>query len=319
MQEFKNPVFMKFRSFLYTALIFLVLPTTGCLLRSRSVEPRTNGQPLKIATQEELVQYVNTEAARIHSMRATVNIDASVGGEKKGKITDYEEIRGFVLVRKPAMLRMKGLLPVVRTTAFDMVSNGSIFKLWIPPKNRFIEGKNDVATPNIAQPLENMRPQQIYDALLLPQINKEGEIAVVENGSDHMRDSKGREIEQADYVLHIIGKDAQGNPHLQRNIIFSRIDLLPHQQIIFDDNGNVVTDVRYQAYKDFDGVNFPAQIEIWRPQEEYDITLHILKLELNLTLADDDFQLVQPSGAQVLHLDHPQSNVAHFSGNSGMN
>jgi hypothetical protein len=251
-------------------------------------------------------------------MRATVDIDASVGGEKKGKITDYEEIRGYLLARKPAMLRMIGLLPVVRTRAFDMVSNGAIFKLSIPPKNRFIVGRNDVQTPNIAQPLENMRPAQIYDALLLPQINRPGEYVFMENGSEHVRDSKGREIEQADYILHIVQINGQVG-HLERNIIFSRIDLLPHQQIIFDEDGNVATDVRYQAYKDFDGVNFPSQIEIWRPKEEYDITLHIIKLELNLALTDDQFDLVQPAGAQVLHLDQPQSNVAHHGGNSGMN
>lgn len=310
---------MKFRSFFNFTFIFLiVLPTTGCLVRSRTVEQRSNGQPLKTATQAELVTYVNTEAARIHSMRANVDIDASVGGEKKGKVTDYEEISGFVLARKPAMLRMRGLMPVVHTIAFDMVSNGSIFKLSIPPKNRFIEGRNDVSTPNIAQPLENMRPQQIYDALLLPQINRPGEYAFVENGSEHVRDSKGREVTQADYILHIVQINGQ-EAHLERNIIFSRIDLLPHQQIIFDEKGNVVTDVRYQTYKDFDGVNFPAQIEIWRPQEEYDITLHMVKLELNLALADDQFELAQPPGAQVLHLDHPQSKVAHASGNSGMN
>lgn len=310
---------MNLRSVFNALLLFLiVLPSTGCLLRSHRVEQRTNGQPLKTATQAELVQYVDTEAARIHSMRATVDIDASVGGEKKGKVTDYEEIRGYVLARKPAMLRMIGLLPIVRTRAFDMVSNGSIFKLSIPPKNRFIVGRNDVQTPNIAQPLENMRPAQIYDALLLPQINRPGEYAIVENGSEHVRDSKGREIEQADYILHIIRIDGQVG-HLERNIIFSRIDLLPHQQIIFDESGNVVTDVRYQVYKDFDGVNFPSQIEIWRPQEEYDITLHMVKLELNLALGDDQFDLVQPPGAQVLHLDQPQSKIAHSSGNSGMN
>jgi len=31
----------------------------------------------------------------------------------------------------PAMLHLIGLLPIVRTTAFDMVSNGQEFKLWI--------------------------------------------------------------------------------------------------------------------------------------------------------------------------------------------
>ena len=39
------------------------------------------------------------------------------------------------------------------------------------------------------------------------------------------------------------------------------------------------------------GVNFPSQIEIWRPQEEYDITLTIVKLQLNEPLPDDKFAL----------------------------
>jgi outer membrane lipoprotein-sorting protein len=198
------------------------------------------------------------------------------------------------------------------------VSNGSTFKLWIPPKNRFIEGRNDIETHNVAQPLENMRPQQIYDALLLPQIDVQNESAVLENGTQDVKDNKGRTIEQGTYILFIIegcGKEAR----LTRKIVFSRSDLLPHQQVIFDDKGNVVTDVHYQGYKDFDGLNFPSQIEIWRPQEEYDITLNMVKLELNLALTDDQFQLPQPPGAQVLHLDQPQSKASVKSGNSGMN
>ena len=98
-------------------------------------------------------------------MQATVDIDTSVGGDKKGKVTDYQQIRGYVLARKPEMLRMIGLLPIVRNKAFDMVSDGQEFKLWIPPKNRFVQGRNDVKTPNPQQPLENLRPQHIYDAL----------------------------------------------------------------------------------------------------------------------------------------------------------
>jgi uncharacterized protein YajQ (UPF0234 family) len=32
------------------------------------------------------------------------------------KVTDYQQIRGYILLRKPAMLRMIGLLPIVRNT-----------------------------------------------------------------------------------------------------------------------------------------------------------------------------------------------------------
>ena len=72
-----------------------------------------------------------------------------------------------MLARKPAMLHMIGLLPIVRTTAFDMVSDGREFKLWIPPKNRFVVGSNTVSTHDINQPMESIRPQEIYDALLI--------------------------------------------------------------------------------------------------------------------------------------------------------
>ena len=52
--------------------------------------------------------------------------------------------------------------------------------------------------------------------------------------------------------------------------------------------------------------SFPSRIEIFRPQEEYDITLNILKLEINKPLRDDQFALEQPRGADVVHLDQPQ-------------
>jgi len=94
---------------------------------------------------------------------------------------------------------------------------------------------------------------------------------------------------------------------LARKIIFTRTDLLPHRQIVYDDDGNVVTNTVYANYRDYDGISYATQIEVVRPQEEYDITLTILKPGLNQTLTDDKFVLDQPAGAQVIHLDHPQT------------
>src|SRR6478609_114659 len=155
--------------------LLVILPLTGCLFRSRRVERQISTAPLKSATQAELIDYINSQAAKIKSLQATVDIDTSVGGVKKGKVIDYQQIRGYILARKPSMLRMIGLLPIVRNKAFDMVSDGKIFKLWIPPKNRFIIGRNDVTNPN-SGPLESIRPQQIYDAMLLPKIDAQNEI-----------------------------------------------------------------------------------------------------------------------------------------------
>jgi outer membrane lipoprotein-sorting protein len=290
-------------------VLLAALPLSGCLFRSHKVEQPVAPAQLKIATQQELIDYINTQAGKIESMEATVDIDSSVGGERKGKVVEYEEIRGYVLARKPSMLRMIGLMPIVRNRAFDMVSNGQDFQLWIPPRNRFIIGRNDIETHNAAQPLENLRPQQIYDALLLQYIKPENEVAVLENDVETITDIKGHKMTRADYVLDVIRKGNEGW-FLSRKIVISRADLLPHRQVLYDDKGNVVTNATYGSYKQDNGINFPWQIEISRPQEEYDITLNMVKLELNQPLADDRFVLDQPPGVQVLHLDKQDNGSA---------
>ena len=297
-------------------LFLAVLSTTGCLLRTRPVEEQYSKTPLKEASQQDLIDSINQQAQTIRSLKATVDIDTSVGGAKKGHVTDYKEIRGYVLARKPEMLHMIGLLPIVRTTAFDMVSNGQEFKVSIPPKNRFVVGRNDVQVDNPDQPMENIRPQNIYDALLIHSIH-EPEIAVLENGYEILHDAKGHRVLQEDYELIIIRKTGENDGVLTRKIVFSRTDLKPHRQYIYDDQGKLTTDARYADYKDFNGQSFPSRIEIYRPQEEYDITLNMLKLDINVSLADEQFQLQQPPGVEVIHLDRPPTSAAAPASQSG--
>jgi outer membrane lipoprotein-sorting protein len=275
--------------------------------------------PLQTATQEELIAYINAQAVKVQSMNATVDIDTTVGGEKKGRVTDYQQIRGYVLARKPEMLRMIGLLPVVRTKAFDLVSDGKEFKLWIPPKNRFVQGRNDVKTPNPQQPLENLRPQHIYDALLIPAIDtKSGELAVMQPDFEQVADPKNKKmmLQQPDYEILVIRNGEHGS-YVARKIVFSRTDLRPHRQIVNDENGNQITDVRYGEYKEYSGVSFPSQIEIKRPQEEYDITLSMVKLDLNTPLTNDKFILEKPPGAEVVHLNEKKTQVRASKNQSG--
>jgi hypothetical protein len=286
-------------------LLLLLLPATGCLFHTRPVEETYSKLPLKEATQQQLIDIINRQASAIQSLQATVDIDTSVGGAKKGHVTDYKEIRGYVLARKPAMLHMIGLLPIVRTTAFDMVSDGDSFKLWIPPKNRFVIGRNDVPTHETNQAMESIRPQEIYDALLIRPIDPTNEIAILENNVQILHDAKGHRVLQDDYELIVVRKK-DNNWFLSRKIVFSRTDLQPHEQFIYNEQATLVTDAKYADYKEYDAINFPSRIEIFRPQEEYDITLNILKLEINKPLRDDQFALQQPPGAEVVDLDKPQ-------------
>jgi hypothetical protein len=300
-------------------LLLAVVPTTGCLFRTRPVEEQYSKAPLKESTQQGLVDALNEQAQAIHSLQATVDIDTSYGGMKSGHVTDYKEIRGYVLARKPDMLHMIGLMPIVRTKAFDMVSNGRDFRLWIPPKNRFVVGSNDVQTVNPQQPMENIRPQNIFEALLIRPIDPESELAVLESSYEILHDSKGHPILQDDYELVVIRMRGDKDARLSRKIVFSRTDLRPTRQYIYDDQGKLVTDARYAAYKDYDGVNYPSRIEIYRPQEEYDIKMNVLKLEINKPLKDEQFALEQPPGADVVRLGGPQSSSAARPATDGKN
>jgi len=305
---------MNVRLLLHAMLaVALALPLGGCLFRSHRAEVLLSNTPLKTATLNELVTKINAEAAKVHTLNATVNLAASSGGSKKGKITEYKEIKGYILVRQPNMLRMIGLLPIVRNRAFDMVSDGNTFKLWVPPQNKFIVGSNVVVRPS-QRPLENLRPQHIYDALLLHPIDPAHDIAVLEQGNQNVEDPKTKKtVLQPDYVVDVITRVDQ-SWYLSRKITFSRVDLMPIGQRVYDRNGYLATDATYFGFKDFGGLTFPATIRIWRPQEEYSVTLNIEKLTINQPLTDEQFALNQPPGSQLVQLDKPAPSAASNTG-----
>jgi len=290
---------LRIRLSLFLAVLLLA-SGSGCLFRSHRVQTRLSTTPLMTATSTQLIDSINRDSARIRTMNATVDIATSVGGEKKGSVVEYSEIRGYILAEKPAMLRMIGLLPIVRNRAFDMVSNGHDFKLWIPPKNRFITGNNEITTLS-ANPLENLRPQVVYDALLLREVDPANELAVLEAGLQSVRDPRNpnRILDQANYKLDVIAKDSKGIWYLSRKIYFDRVDLSPYRQIIFDRQGNIATDASYTDFQDYEGIRFPSHIEIVRPQEEYTIGFKIITLKLNGEFKPEQFELAQPAGAEV--------------------
>src|ERR1700732_1274585 len=175
---------------LHTLLLLIaVVPLGGCLSRSRPLAIHPSTAPLQTATANDLIERINAEAAEIQTLKATVGITASVGGSKLGKITEFQEIRGYILARKPSSLRMTGLFPILQNHVFDMVSSGHEFKLWIPPKNKFIVGDNEEARPSI-EPLGNLRPQVIYDALLPQAVDLQSELAVLEKSEHEVIDHR---------------------------------------------------------------------------------------------------------------------------------
>ncbi len=71
------------------------------------------------------------------------------------------------------------------------------------------------------------------------------------------------------------------------------------RQLIFDENGNILTDARYSQWRAYDNVPFPQHIEINRPRDEYGVVIDIVKMDINKGVADDKFVLSQPEGSTL--------------------
>jgi outer membrane lipoprotein-sorting protein len=280
----------------------------GCGFRSsHPVKMRTSTATLKDATLEQLVESINTNAEKLKTMKATVDIDSSILEEKKNRVKDNPQVAGVILVRKPEMLRMRIYVPVLHNVMADMVSNGQKFELASPIKSKFYVGSNQQPVKPSPNPLENLRPQHISDALLLKPIEEGKEIAVLENTTEIVKDPKShKDVEQLAYTVLVIDKDSVGY-YLSRKIVFSRTDLLPHEQSIYDRQGRLATFVRYENFTDYSGISLPAIVSIQRPLEGYGITISMVKLEVNVPLTDEQFVLTQPPGSQLVDLDTKSS------------
>ena len=71
------------------------------------------------------------------------------------------------------------------------------------------------------------------------------------------------------------------------------------RQLIFDEDGNILTDARYSQWKTYDNVPFPKHIEINRPRDEYAVVIDIVKMDINKGVSDDKFVLEQPEGTTL--------------------
>jgi hypothetical protein len=287
-------------------LLALVLPVlTGCLSHTRKLQqPKLAGAVMN-ADAVQLVEAVNKRYEQVNSLTATVDFAASVGGAHTGKQTDYTSIHGFIIFRKPEMLRVIGQLPLIRTTAFDLTSNGITFTFTIPPKSKVIQGSTSVTT-KVANPLENLRPQVFLDSIVIRGIAADRIVTLTTSSTRTLELRTKQFIETPLYDLTVLNpgqvNPAAGLPQVDkptRVIHFSRIDLMPNGQDVYNSEGALETKVSYGPYQDFNGVSFPRTITIDRPLEEYRITVTVEKVIVNVDLPDKQFEQTVPKGYKV--------------------
>ena len=249
---------------------------------------RSTNQALLTTNKQTLEARIAQQYERIQSLNATVDMVPALGTVEKSKITEYKDVRAYILFRRPAQIRLIGLYPVVRNKAFDMVSEGPTFRLYIPARNRFITGRNEITVAS-QNKLENLRPQHFLDALIVKPVQPD-ERSLLINLTDESN---------AQYILGLVRAGGDSDLRLSRSVWFDRLTLQMTRQLIFDSEGNILTDARYSQWQNYDGVPFPKHIEINRPRDEYAVVITVVKMDINKGVSDDKFVLEQPEGSQL--------------------
>jgi outer membrane lipoprotein-sorting protein len=252
---------------------------------------------------EYLVAQLNQRWNTLSSLTANVEIQASVLKTKQGVAKDYTSISGIILMRKPEMLRVYGRVPVIGNRAFDMVSDGKKFTLWIPSRNKAYKGSNTLKKKS-ASLMENMRPGFFFDAMAVRGLEPDDLYSVVAD-SETVEDKARKHLYSVPEYILSISRRKPGSNQLTpvRVITFHREDLMPYQQDIYDSDGNLETQVYYASYQDFGADKYPSWVKIVRPLEDVQVVLTVDKVVENQTLTDDQFVLKLSEGTQIQNLE----------------
>jgi hypothetical protein len=254
---------------------------------TRGVHPAT--QTLLTATKQELEKRIADFYDSIQSFDAEVEMAPSTGSVYKGTIKDYSTtFTTYLAYRKPAEIGLLALVPVVRTTAVQGISDGKTFRVYLPSKNRFVEGANDAPAAS-SKNFENLRPQDFISAMLILPVS-EGQLTT---RIDDITEK------QAFYQFGIFKKVSENEIHVKRRVTFDRVNLQILEQREYDEEGAMISYVRYSNWQIYDNIRFPSRIEWSRPKDEFGVLITITKMSLNKPVPDARFVLPQPPGTEL--------------------
>jgi outer membrane lipoprotein-sorting protein len=282
---------------------------SGCAVSQKRTVPPAQIRPAQQATEEQLLGAYNEQAREVRSINAAVEMRPVAGSEYSGLIEEYHDVGGFILAARPEKIRIIGQAPVLAKNIFDMTSDGQVFHILIPSKNKFLIGPTDLERP-AEKPIENLRPQHVLDALFWPETAPETPVLFEE----------AEEAQERYYVLTLL-REPGGTPAIARKIWFDRADLRVSRLQIYGPGGRLDSDITYSDWQPATagapaseagaagatasaGAVFPRQIRIRRPQQDYELTVSVTRLTLNNEIADDRFTLPQPPGTELVQLEN---------------
>src|ERR1700730_11951409 len=289
-------------------LALLPMLVAGCMSLKTTHDAKKEEIHVQMeADEDQLLARYNEQAHSVQTLQATVDLVPSTGSTYSGVIEEYHDVPGFILAKRPATVRVIGQAPVVAKNIFDMVSDGETFRIFIPSKNAFLVGATSLARTS-KKPIENLRPQHVVDALFWPELPAGANVLFEQFDADPNRY----------YILTLLRDVAGGKIEIARKIWFDRVNLRVSRVQLYGAAGRLDVDIAYSDWQPMSAPsaggapattagNYPRDIHIWRPQDDYKLEIRVLKLTVNEEITADRFELAQPGGTELVRVGEEQA------------
>jgi outer membrane lipoprotein-sorting protein len=275
-----------------------LLALSGCSIKTtvKVPVPKNLAQD-KTANLDELLQIVSRND-RIESLRSRIHISLTSGKEETGIIEISRKGSAVIALKRPDLLLLDILRPVLPGTVFELVSQGDEFKAWDSRNNKIYTGKNSakVLVPANQRNGEEFRfperPPHIFDAVLPKSVDL---------GSPGVRVSLEAQPgqEKRYYILVYSMDDGAHRSRILRKIWIERTGLTIARQQVYGEEGKIVSDTQYSQLTQIEGFSFPLTIDMNRPQDGYSLKLEFEDPRINPDMNSDLFTINRPGAENV--------------------
>jgi outer membrane lipoprotein-sorting protein len=303
-QNQKYPIFTVTRrkpsnSFgLILLLAAVIMGCTGCKERATIEIPKAILHA-KDATLDELLEIVNRFDG-ITSLKAN-NLEAKYISKKQEsgliELEKYPKAPGFILLRRPDSIRFVLMAPVAKNTLLTLVSVGDEFRVLYHRDRTLYIGKNS-AKELISDDLDEkpkipIRASHILDAIFLKTIPPQDPDIRIAKTEEEDENAKY-------YVVEVYRDDTSRRLHPLRKFWIERAGLTISRQRIYNDSGQIVSEISYSDTAQYEEFAMPRKINIERPLDGYTLELEFKEWIINSDIKDEAFELQPLPGMKVI-------------------
>lgn len=259
------------------------------------------------ASRADLMKEVD-RFARVGSMQAKMYLKFEDNSFAEfGNKEVYRSADGEIVVQRPASIRMKVQVPVIKSDVAQMTSDGSTFRVAILQDGgsgkykKFVKGTNSADYTKLQKDLNkkdldngqaikesvnafaNLRPQHFTDAMLVRPIEAAKTYTVSsifqsEEDTSTAKKSPLRTVMRGYYLLDEFVKGEDGTLQIERRFWFDRVGGIRLARLqLFDKAGEIESDITYGMEGNLTSTgnynNLPLEILVTRPKEKYSMRL----------------------------------------------